>query len=356
MSTKLRTVRGDIEPSEMGSALPHEHVLGSVDVFWEPSDDPLADPDPESGPTLANLWHWRENPTANRGNVHLATEEEAVDEIKILPDLGVGTLVCVSPFAPEPGDNVANATGLKRVSEATGVHIVSGTSYYVADFYPEEIQALTEDQMVEQIVQAVTVGIGGTDVRAGIIGEVGLSSWPPVPFEERSLAASVRAQRQTGAALTIHNPYFMPLETLREVGQHLVDLGADMSRVIMGHCDGFARDPRFIDLVADEEYYIEVDMFGVSGGYIPAADFVLPSDEVRVEAILNMIEAGLGDRLLLSHDICLKTSRETYGGNGYGYIHRVIAPWLRRRGAGDDALDQILVRNGQKVLPMVTVD
>ncbi|GAA3789856.1 phosphotriesterase family protein [Amycolatopsis tucumanensis] len=350
MPGTLRTVRGDIDPAEMGSTLPHEHVFGEVDMYWDPGDDPRASADPASSPTLENLWHWRENPCANRGNVHMGDEQDAIDELSILPDLGVGTLVNLSPIGMG-----RNAAGLRHVSEVTGVHIVAGSTYYVAASWPDERKSMTEEAMAEEIVGDITVGMDGTDVRAGIVGEVGLS-WPIDPLEERALAASVRAHRQTGAALSIHNPYYVPgADTLLEIGRRIAGLGADMNRVIMGHCDGFSRDPRFVDVVAELGCYVELDLFGYPSGYEPEVDFVYPSDELRVETILGLIKTGLADRLLLSHDICFKTSRQKFGGNGYGYIHRVIVPWLKRKGADDDALDQILVRNAQTVLPLAPV-
>lgn len=347
MTAKLRTVLGDIESAEMGATLPHEHVFGDVEMYWYPGDDPRAEREPDSVPRLDNLWHWRENPCVNRGNLHMGDERDGIDEVGLLPSLGVGTLVNLSPIGMG-----RNAAGLRRVSEATGVHIVAGSAYYVAASWPEERRTMTEDQMVEEIVNEITVGMEGTDIRAGIVGEVGLS-WPLDPLEERSLAASVRAHRLTGAALSIHNPYYVPgAGTMREIGKRLADLGADMSRVIMGHCDGFARDPQFVDVAVELGCYVELDLFGYPSGYEAEVDFVYPSDELRVDTILGLIKAGLAYRVLLSHDICFKTSRQKYGGNGYGYIHRVIVPWLRRKHAGEEALEQILVRNAQTVLPI----
>ncbi|KAA9165522.1 hypothetical protein FPZ12_005480 [Amycolatopsis acidicola] len=348
MTAKLRTVLGDVDPAGMGATLPHEHIFGDVEMYWYPGGDPRAESDPDSVPRLDNLWHWRENPVANRGNLHMGDERDGIDEVGVLPELGVRTLVNLSPIGMG-----RNAAGLRQVSEATGVHIVAGSAYYVAESWPEERRSMTETQLAEEIVHEITVGMEGTGIRAGIVGEVGLS-WPLDPLEERSLAASVRAHRETGAALSIHNPYYVPgAGPLREIGKRIAGLGADMSRVIMGHCDGFARDPEFLDIVAELGCYVELDLFGYSSGYEAEVDFVYPSDELRVNTILALIEAGLADRLLLSHDICFKTSRQKFGGSGYGYIHRVIVPWLRRKGAGDDALQQILVRNAQTVLPIV---
>lgn len=346
MSDKVRTVLGDIETSAMGGTLPHEHVQGICDMYWYPEGDPLADPDPAASPRLDNLWHWHENICSNRGNMHMTNEQDSIEELSILPDLGVGTVVNLTPIGMH-----RNVEGLQRISKASGVNIVAGSSYYVAEALSDEVRALSEEQIAQQIVNDITIGMDGTDIRAGIVGEVGLS-WPVDPVEDRVLAGSVEAARRTGAAISIHNPYFASdAEPFRKIGQRILELGADMSRVIMGHCDAFARDPQFIDIVKEFGCYVELDLFGQSG-YEAEIDFTYPTDADRVAVILAMVEAGLADRLVLSQDIAFKTTLMKYGGHGFGYIHRVIKPWLERRGVDADTLEQILVRNAQTVLPI----
>lgn len=345
----LRTVGGDVDPSTMGATLPHEHVLIDIDSYWEPGEVPLPDSDdPTASPRIGDLWHWLEFPCANRGNLHMNNEADAIAELSTLEAYGIGTLVELTSIGIG-----RKPVGLARVSEATGVNIVAGSSYYLGAAQSDEVKSMTEDLMVEQIVNDITVGIDGTDIRAGVIGEVGLS-WPIEPVEERVLAASVRAQQITGAAISIHNPYYVPgAETLREITQRIADLGADMSRVIMGHCDGFARDPKFLDIAPELGCYIEFDLFG-QFGYEPDVDFTYPSDGVRIEAIIGLAKAGLADRVLLSQDVAFKTSMQTHGGHGYTYVPRTIVPWLKRRGMDDSAVHQIMVRNAQQVFPIAS--
>lgn len=349
MTAKLRTVLGDINPSEMGATLPHEHVQGICDMYWYPDDDPLADPDPAAGPRIDNLWHWKENICANKGNMHMTDEQVVADEMSILPDLGVRTVVNLTPIGMH-----RNVEGLQRISKAAKVNIVAGSTYYVAEAHPSDLKDMTEEQISQRIVDDITIGMDGTNIRAGIVGEVGLS-WPIDPIEDRVLAASVDAHLRTGAALSIHNPYFAHgtggLEPLRKISQRISELGADMSRVIMGHTDGFARDPEFVDLAREYGYVVELDLFGYAG-YEAEVDFTYPTDADRVEVILALAEAGMADRVVLSHDIAFKTTLKKWGGHGFGYIHRMIVPWLQRRGLDDKALTQILETNCQTVLPM----
>ena len=51
--------------------------------------------------------------------------------------------------------------------------------------------------MADAMVGEVVGGVDGSDVRCGIIGEIGCS-WPLVDTERRSLQAAAIAQKETG--------------------------------------------------------------------------------------------------------------------------------------------------------------
>ena len=97
-----------------------------------------------------------------------------------------------------------------------------------------DMDRLTEDAIVEQIVRDVMEGVDGTVIRSGVIGEIGCS-WPLAENERKVLRASVQAQRITGAPLLIHpgRDETAPLQII----EVLTEAGADLSRTIMGHLD-----------------------------------------------------------------------------------------------------------------------
>jgi phosphotriesterase-related protein len=342
-------VLGDVEPAAMGGTLPHEHLLIDQSSWWTPSEDPRHDRTTTGAPSLDTLWEWHESPLVNRSNLHLNDEDIAVREIENLSDFGIGTIVDVSNIGLG-----RDAEGLRRIAERSGVNVVAGSSFYIAQSQSDEVKAMSEDEMVASIVRDVTEGIDGTEIKAGVIGEVGLN-WPLDEMERRALAASVRAMHLTGAAMTIHSPYSMgEVTVLKEICDLLMTWGADLSRVIMGHCDSFTRDPRFVEVAPELGCVVELDMFGMTG-YDPDSQWVYPSDEDRVKAIKGMVDAGFADRVLLSHDVGFKTSLRTYGGHGYDYVPRFIVPWLTQIGVPREAIDQIIVGNCQRILPLASV-
>ena len=346
MKRMLRTVVGDVDPVTMGATLAHEHVFIEGDSTWTATENPTFDSSPEGTPTLDMLWRWRENLDANRGNLRLDDESVALHEVSKLRGHGFGTVVDLTSVGLG-----RNPEGLRRVAAATGLNIVAGTGYYTGGTLPREVHDLDEAEMVEAMVRDIEVGIAGTDVRAGVVGEVGVS-WPIKPIELRSLSASVEVVRRTGAAMSIHSPFHLRDVTILEtIADTVRSFGADMERVAIGHCDTYTTSEEFFDLAPRLDCLIQIDMFGNSG-YEGGLDFTYPSDQSRVEALLRLMELGLSDRIMVSQDCGLKTCLRTYGGHGYDYIPRVVVPWLERLGAKREWIDRVLIENPQRFFPL----
>ena len=83
----------------------------------------------------------------------------------------------------------ANARAWSGCSDS----VVTATGFYTQDFHPADMGSRTVEALTEEIVRDLVEGIGGTGIRAGIIGEVGCS-WPLHPDERRGLVAAGRAQ------------------------------------------------------------------------------------------------------------------------------------------------------------------
>ena len=178
---------------------------------------------------LENLGWVRYDPFRNKDNLELLDENMAIYEIGLFKAAGGGTIVDATTIGIGR-DPVA----LVNVAEATGVNIVMGAGYYVDIVHPSDMDDRSEEQLASQMINELTVGVGGTGVRAGIIGELGCS-WPLTRNERKVLRAGAWAQKETGAAILIHpgrNPR-APFEIL----DILEEAGADISRVIMGHLD-----------------------------------------------------------------------------------------------------------------------
>ena len=135
--------------------------------------------------------------------------------------------------------------------------------------------------------------------------------------------------------------------------------GADLTRTIFGHCNSYADDIPFLIELLQFGVYVQFDTLGGVGapvarrsdilGYNPKGPEVA-SDVLVVEAIIQLIEAGYEDRILLSQDVCMKIHLKPYVGTGYSFILDKFLPQLRRQGVAQDQINNIMLENPKRVL------
>ncbi|MGL4241709.1 MAG: hypothetical protein ACRCTI_11405, partial [Beijerinckiaceae bacterium] len=185
------TVTGPIAPDALGPALMHEHVICDLtNPIWRHRPAELAI-------TLANRHELDYRPLVPGHHVLHDMEAAAVD-LDAFHGAGGHLIVDLTTggIGPDPA-------GLAELSRRTGVAIVLGAGFYTDAYVDEATRALRVEALAELIERQVTDGAWGTDIRCGVIGEIGVS-WPMTPFEERSLAAAAMAQRRTGAMINVH--------------------------------------------------------------------------------------------------------------------------------------------------------
>src|SRR6266404_115917 len=197
LSGKALTVLGAIDAASMGVTLPHEHLLIDFAVmFKEPaaaSDKGLA----YQPVSLANVGWVRQNFNANLDNLCLLDEQTALDEIMLFRRAGGQTVI-----DPTNVSLSRDPVALTRISRATGLNIVMGAGYYVAAAHPGDMDTRSENSIVREIVREVTVGVGDTGVRAGLIGEIG-NTWPWTENEKKVVRAQASARGESGARIRL---------------------------------------------------------------------------------------------------------------------------------------------------------
>ena len=124
--------------------------------------------------------------------------------------------------------------GLVHVAREADVHVIMGCGHYVDEYQNPENADRTIDSFTEEMVSQVFDGAWGTEIRAGIIGEIGCQT-PWTPLERRVMKAAALAQDVTGASLNVH-PGRRP-DQPQEVVDFLTDEGTDVSRVVMSYID-----------------------------------------------------------------------------------------------------------------------
>ncbi|MCY3777062.1 MAG: hypothetical protein OXH11_13895 [Candidatus Aminicenantes bacterium] len=309
----IRTVLGEIPEDKLGPALAHEHLYCNIARHSGNLDNAMTD--------------W----------------ELIVRELGSFTAAGGRGILEVTPV-----DLDGDAEALRRISEASGVHIVRGIAFYQEDSYPGWLHTATVDEIEDFFVREIEEG--GTGIPAGFIGEIGSHNRPEPDFlgyrlaegETRVFQAAAGAQKRTGALISTH-------ACLGRAGHAQLNVleaaGADLSRVVIGHCDAHYHDDEERDLeyylpILDRGAYVEFDLIGWIDEW-PGC----PTDEIRALRLASLVRLGYQDQLLVATDTCRLSHLRANGGRGYDYFWSDFLPRLRRAGVGQGAVDAILIRN-----------
>ncbi len=346
---KVQTVLGLIDGDELGITLPHEHLVVDLSsTFAEPSGADERELAREKVGMRTLSW-LRYHPFQNLDNVQLLDVEEAIDEATLFKQAGGCSIVdcTIVGIGRDP-------ESLARISQSTGLNVVMGSGYYTASSHPPEISTKTEDEIAAEIVQDLSIGVDGSGIKSGFIGEIGCS-WPLEVNERKVLRAAAIAQRDTGACLSIHPG--RNREAPFEIVEILRESGADLRRIIICHIDVRLREPADRLRLAATGCCLEYDVFGWEGhfpSYWTADDYMdIPNDTQRIYEIRELIDKGYLDQILISQDICRKSARACYGGWGYAHILKYVVPMMRQRGITQEQVDTILIGNPRRMFSFV---
>ncbi len=331
---------GLIDPGMLGHTLMHEHLLFDIRT-------PAMRAEPDQGPeiSLCNCFAIGYGARKVPGNYRLACEATATEEVRLMAEAGGRTIVELTVGGLDPRPN-----GLVAIARGAGVNVVMGCGHYVDEYQPDANRDRSVESFATEMIDQVELGAWNTDVRAGILGEIGCQA-PWTELERRVMAGALLAMAQTGAALNVH-PGRDP-DQPQEVADFVRAHGGDPSRVIISHIDRTIFDETRLLRLADSGVVIEFDLFGQEQSYYPLSDIDMPNDAVRLRLIRALIARGHLERVVISHDICYRTRMTRFGGHGYGHIFANVVPMMRRRGFSETEIETILVGNPRRLLSFV---
>lgn len=264
LSGKVQTVLGPVDPEQLGKTLTHEHLTMSFECCYHPP--PPGDEAVAENPFQMQHMYWlRQNPYSCHENLLLLQETTAVrEELLAYRAAGGGAIVENTTTGIQ-----RDLPTLRQLSKDTGVHIIAGAGYYVDCSHTEDTRRMSVEkvgdanslphsctlkkqicvilmntvnnylltsvlQLSDVIVGEVLHGADMTDIRCGVIGEIG-TCWPITESEKKVLKATAHAQSQLGCPVIIHpgrNPA-APAEVVRI----LQEAGGDISKTVMSHLD-----------------------------------------------------------------------------------------------------------------------
>jgi phosphotriesterase-related protein len=324
----IRTILKDYPPDELGggATLFHEHMSLGPDFLQRfrqyaleaqaVNRPPNAPAGP--GPTLPppDLSFMRD--------LDLLTEELAIAKRE-------GIACIVDGGHPDMGRDIAS---LRQLSLKSGMPIVAGGGLYAQPFYPREIAGMSEDQVVAALVaQAEADPIGA-------FGEIG--SWDYITKDERKVFRAIgRAHLATNIPIFTHTG--IPGKSALEQLDILEDVGVDPKHVVIGHLTNLV-DP-------NTEVHRAICRRGAFVGFDRQGG---PNDDPVVPIVMSLIDAGYADHLLFSSDFSnaamLKRNNKELG---YAKTLTVFVPKIKKAGASDEVLRQIMNDNPRRFLAFV---
>ena len=311
------TVTGPVEADQLGFTLVHEHVY--------------------YGPQIETGDEW--NKTASRS----AYDPDLLyDQLMLYKNAGGVTLVdqTTGGLRGKNGDilldqepyKIKHSVATREMSERTGLNIVLGTGWYRVPFYEPYLYEIKTNDLADELIRDITVGLHGTDVKAGLLGEIGVEhpSWI-WPVEERMLRAVARAHHETGVTIATH-AVGGPVG-LRQL-DILMDEGVEPHRVIIGH----------VSLFHSHDYHAEIARRGAFMAFdtIKGGEWKFRNLQELVH-IMKALDAGLIDHVMLSQDNAMS-------GGGYEHISTTFKGYLRDRGVTDEQYDRMTVDNPRRAL------
>ncbi len=295
--TELTTTLGPKSAAELGLILPHEHIF--VD-FRRP-----------------------DHPAHGEADV-AAVVARMAPEIWKAQALGVTALVDCTPVGVGRRADV-----LQAVSAATGMPVVAPTGIYREPMVPHWALAATEAELAAWMLDELQDEIGTSGVRAGWIklsaGDDGITE-----CETKILRAAARAGRETHSAIGSHT---IRGSVVRDQLDILEAMGYTANRFIWIHTQ----------MESDFAWHLEIARRGAWLEY----DSIGADDEVCLNFTCRILDAGHGDRLLLSHDRGWYDPAKPGGGEPLPFTPLVerFLPRLRASGVDATTLQQLTHAN-----------
>lgn len=297
---RLISTLGPRTADELGLVLPHEHVFVDLRTPDQPG----------------------------------YAEADATDVVSLMaPEIERAQLAGVTAIVEASTVGVGRrADILKAVSEATGFPLVVPTGIYREPWVPAWAHRASEAELHDWMLRELTEEIESTGMQAGWIklsaGDDGLTA-----TETKILRAAGRAAAATNSAIGSHT---VKGRVVRDQLDILEATGHTPDRFIWIHTQA-EPDPELHLEIARRGAWVEYDAIG-------SDDF---DDAYFVRGVQRLLDAGLGERVLLSQDRGQYDPAQPGGGTPrpYTYLSERFVPALQAAGIDEVTIGQLTRAN-----------
>jgi predicted metal-dependent phosphotriesterase family hydrolase len=326
----IRTILKDYEPDEFGggATLFHEHMSLGPDFLLRFRQYAAEAQAVNRPPNVAP-------PSAAQGTAPPPDLSWMRDLNLMSDELAIAKREGIACIVDAGHADMGRDTGwLRQLSLRSGMPIVASGGFYAQPFYPSEIGAMSEEQVLQALVQQAESD------PIGAFGEIG--SWDYITKDERKVFRAIgRAHLATNIPIYTHTG--IPGKSALEQLDILEDVGVDPKHVVVGHLGNLV-DP-------NTEVHRAICRRGAFVGFDRQGG---PNDDLVVPMVMSLIDAGYADHLMFSSDFSNGTALKRNNKElGYAKTLTVFVPKLKKAGASDEVLRQIMNDNPRRFLAFV---
>ena len=314
---QVMTVAGPVDASVLGITLAHEHLFADLRPHAEQVEIPLA-------PDVDDVFR------------------VVLPHLRAIQQLGCRTLVdCTATTLGR------DAALLRRLSQASGLHIVTVTGAYVAAggrFIPPYVREESEEALAARWTGEWRDGIGATGVRPGLM-KFGVEGDPLSALERKVLRAAARTYRESGLAIAVHTGPWGEVEPGRNARCAFAQLDLLESAGVPASA--------WIWVHAQNEVQREHHAQAARRGAWVSFDGFRPGGEADYVGMLgDMRDQGLLGHVLVSQDAGWYNAGQPDGGdfNPFDPIFTSLEPALRQAGFDETQLQTLFVHNPARAL------
>ena len=342
---KIRTVLGDIDPTDAGVTLTHEHIRYAY---------------PGCEHDHRNVWDF----------------DTVAAEIAQVLALGVTRYGIKTVVDLTPAEIGRHPELMAEASRRSGAHLIATTGFFpesaamgIPFHWRRQSVEYIEEMLVRDLTEGMVYDSRLTPYKAGIlkVSTGGLGKMQPTPaagddgrhvgpYERKCIRAVAGAQRKVGCAINTHT---QPMDyAFTNPGIELLDLleeaGADPGKVIIGHAFVHPNLDQLKELCR-RGTNLQIDHIGIPWQNESAEQL----DELIANAVAALTELGYIDRLVFSYDRFFSHARGPITAEEpeqlnelvyWGYLHESFAPRLAKKGFGKAELHKVLVDNPRRLL------
>jgi predicted metal-dependent phosphotriesterase family hydrolase len=301
---KVHSVTGSIDSQQVQKTMIHEHLVFDLSGVRQEVDQ---DSRLEDTPILDR-------------------------EIQILKESGCNTIVEVSNLGMG-----RDAKALYHIAKKHDLVIVASTGFYKESVYPAFVFEKSAEELAEIMIREIKEGMDDTDIKAGLISEIGSSLNKITATEQKVFQASIMAHKKTGAPISTHCEIGTMGKGQLEIFQRNE---VNMNQISFGHQD-LNTDIEEQLLLLNSGAYIQFDTIGKNS---------YRKDSDKVDNLLVLLDRGFEDQIMLSCDITRKSHLKAHGGHGYNHLFESFIPALVNSGVTKEIIENMFIHNPRKFL------